>query len=251
MTKEELAKIKDKTVGKRVLDILYNGFKALFEKEFGTDNELIMFTKRSAWDDPELLSWTIDAYRDEKFIPPQNLCEVCFDLTEYAVGMICMGFDFNENIKIVKQALNIKQFPVNKRVVEFDYLCKALNCDYEIFFNTVNLKGKMKKEIYAMGKGIFRLLEINDDARKLELHVNFDSDFNKYMNTVVFNVFFRDSEDFLECLKQFTDNCRNKKLTTIKQIKKELNGLPLQEYRTTRKAKEDEIENKSKHRLFN
>ena len=251
MTKEELEKIRDKSVGIKVFEILYNGFKALFEKEFGPDNESIELGYKQNLNDFDWMENTIDFYRNEKFIPPEYLCEAGVRLTDYAIGKIFLGYDFKENLTLLKQAKEIEKFPETKRVTEFEYFCKDKKCEYEIFFYTKLLKKFMTNEIYKIGKGVFRMLEITVDYRKLDILLSFDSDFHQNTNSFLFTVFFRDCEDFLECLRQFTDNCLNKNLKTNKEIKKEIEALPLKEYKGRKKFFGGiENENKNRYKFF-
>lgn len=229
MTREELEKIKDKNVGKKVLEILRNGFLALFKKEFGEDNEFITFLNSMDY------SGLIDEnefgalyFSTHSFIPPNNIGKAMVKLTKWATGELRLGYDFKENIEILKKVQSFEKYTGIGRIIEFEYLCKDNNYSYEIWYDECCLVSEITKKINDIGKGVLKLHKIDADSRKLDIILNFDK---KYF---IFRVFFRDSEDFLECLKQLIENCKNKNLNTYTKIRKEIEGLPLQEYRVTK-----------------
>jgi hypothetical protein len=235
MTKEELQKIKDKTVGKRVLEIIQNGFKALFEKEFGANNQFISFHSTLYYDDPGYTNpFSMFNCYNNSFMPPNNLGIVIVYLTKWASGELQLGFDFKENIKTLKTIQAFEKYSGTDRIIEFEFLCKDKNYNYEIYYDTHQLGFEISKKIKEIGNSVLKLQRINADSRKLDIFVNFDCDKERNINYCIFRVFFREEEDFLECLKQLTDNCKKKNLNTYKEIRQEIEGLPLQEYRVTK-----------------
>lgn len=226
MTKEEFLKIKDSAVSEKVFEMTTNTFKAIFQKDFASESETLKVWFNIPW---HLLDWKA-ACEDMK-----GLYHIEMKLTDWASASLWLGIDINENIRILKYIWEIKKLSGQTRVNEFKNRCEDLNVPYDIFYNKEKLYLEISKKMTEMGKGIFKIHKSAGYSRKFNISLSFDCDSSQKKALVTMQVFFSDHDDFLECLQEFVDECRKKKLDTVEKIQKEIDLLPLREYRLVTK----------------
>ena len=230
MTKEELKKITDRNVGKKVLDIIFNSFKAAFEKEFGYDSLEVRIVPY--WDQ---FSWMVRIDLDDKFELPEYFCHISITPAAWAICGIDLGYDIKENIENLRYIWAIEKLNGQNRINEFKNRCDDRNLKYDIVYKTDKLYSLISSKVAEIGKGVFKITKSMGYSRKFSFSLTFDCDTAERKTPVTLQMFFSDQNDFLECLKNFADVCKKKKLNTVREIKDELEVQPLREYRLVTK----------------
>ena len=243
MTKEDLMKITDPNVGIKVLDIMFNSFEALFNKEIKSEDFEITLEKQWFSSDG---SFSFSSLYDKGFQLPGYFAEIHLKLTDWAIGLLLLGFDIKENISVLRKICEIKNLKGQMKVNEFKKRCDDENLSYKIVYMKEMLFTQLTKKISEMGKGVFKITKSNCYSRKFIISLTFDCDSAKKKSPVTMKVFFCNHEDFLESLQNFIDKCRVEKIDTIKEIETELDELPLRDFRLVTKKVLNRIIRKDK-----
>lgn len=230
MTKEDLMKITDPNVGIKVLDIMFNSFEVVFEKEFG--NNFLEAKIMSCWYKSTCI--VVSGFQ-EKFILPKYLCNLNIKLNDWAVCRINLGYDIKENIENIKYIWLFEKLSGQKRLDELKKRCENRKLEYEIIYDKDKLFSNVFSKLFEIGKGFFKITKFARYSQKVNFSVNFDCTSILRKEPVTFQIFFSELDDFLECLQNFVDVCKEKKLNKLKEIQNEFEVMPLREFRLVTK----------------